>query len=87
MNGAAAHAHRVDYRHSGSRDVVAVAYAAGRFPADVLSEFRAACLDEIEQALRLFIDRLGRTGHPAVTVDADLVIGLDGSESRIDPTI
>ena len=52
MDRAAAHAHRVDHRHAAGGDVVAVADAAGRPPADRLAELGAAALDQREQLFR-----------------------------------
>ena len=74
MNGAAAHAHGVHDGYAGSRDIVAVAHAAGRLPANVLPEFRAACLDEIEQALARGVERADRYRRQGLIVAAYLVL-------------
>ena len=81
---AAAHAHRVDHRHAAGGDVVAVAHAAGRLPADRLAEVGAGLADQLEQALRLRRHRLGRPAEAAVDVDRDLVLGRDRGDRLVD---
>src|SRR3546814_12648519 len=51
MNRAAARAHRVDHRNPARRDIIAVAHAAGRVPADRWQAERStAALHQFEQA-------------------------------------
>src|SRR5205823_2897326 len=81
---AAAHAHRVDYGGAASGDIVAVAYAAGRLPADVLSEVGARLLDEIEQGFGLVCERLGRAAEAADSLDRHVAFAGDGRDSLSD---
>src|SRR6185295_6898902 len=58
MDIATARAHRVDHRHPAGGDVVAVADPAAVAPAYRLAEIGAGALDQLEQLLRLGVDRL-----------------------------
>ena len=72
---AAAHAHRVDHRHAAGGDVVAVAHAAGRLPADVLRPSAAPVFARRGRTVSApGIDRLGRAGDAAVAVDRYFVL-------------
>src|SRR3546814_17703575 len=77
MDGAAAHAHRVDDGDAAGGDIVAVADAAGGAPADLLAQIGAAAADQLEQFLGLGIDRLGRTAEAAVDVNFHVMLGRD----------
>src|SRR3546814_17472219 len=81
MDGAAAHAHRVDDGDAAGGDIVAVADAAGGAPADLLAQIGAAAADQLEQFLGLGIDRLGRTAEAAVDVNFHVMLGQIGRAS------
>src|SRR5690606_40615874 len=73
VDGAAAHAHRVDHGDAAGGDVVAVADAAARLKINGLAEIGAAAPNEIEECLGAGIDRLGRARDAAMEADRDLV--------------
>src|SRR5690606_4848240 len=77
MDRTAAHAHRVHHRHTAGGDVVAVAHPSAGLPAECLVEVGAGPPDEVEQRLRLGVDRLGRSGDAAVDLKLYLVSGFD----------
>src|SRR3712207_1985141 len=75
MDGAAAHAHRVDDRDAAGGDVVAVAHAAAVAPPDVVAEIGAAAADQLEQLFRFGVDRLRWAAPAAVDVDPHVTAG------------
>src|SRR3546814_11048381 len=85
MDRAAARAHRIDHRHPGRGDVVAVAHPAGIAPADVEAEIGAAALHKIEQARGAGIDWLGRTIEAAMHVDTDVALCRDIGARPVHP--
>src|SRR5206468_8732034 len=81
VNFAAAYAHGVDHRHAARGDVVAVADAAGRLPADLLPQIRASLLYEVEKRFGFTRQRLGRTPEAALRFYCDLSLRRHGAHS------
>ena len=81
---AAAHAHRVDHRHSAGRDIVAVADPAGRLPGDRLAEVGAGLLDQLEQRSASGVSGLGGRPKPPCELDLDLALGGDRRHRVVD---
>src|SRR3546814_4784935 len=86
MNRAAARAHRVDHRNPARRDIIAVAHAAGRVPADRWQAERStAALHQFEQARRGGIERLRRAVEAAMDVAMYIMLARyrgDGAAQR-----